>query len=138
MTTVGHDAAWPEAPSDSPTRDAPPEMRPPPRSRTPTIADKYVDLLRPLNSQQRHAMILRLTFGFYEGWQPSRNEMADLVAVELGTLSTEDAQRRQQQRNLRVASDRGHVRHQEPPGRPQVRGDSMGGSLVSGTVVPDP
>ena len=55
-------------------------------------------------------MILRLTFGFYEGWQPSRNEMADLVAVELGTLSTEDAERRQQQHNLRAANDRGHVR----------------------------
>jgi len=57
--------------------------------------------LRPLNSQQRRAMILRLTFGFYEGWRPSRNEMADLVAVELGTLSTEEALRRQHQRNLR-------------------------------------
>ena len=104
MTIVG-----PEAPSDSPSRDAPPEMPPPP-SRTPTIADKYVDLLRPLNTQQRRAMILRLTFGFYDGWHPSRNEMADLVAVELGTLSTEEAQRRQQQRNLRTASDPGHVR----------------------------
>jgi len=85
-------------------------MPPPPPSRTPTIADKYVDLLRPLNTQQRRAMILRLTFGFYDGWHPSRIEMADLVAVELGTLSTEEAQRRQQQRNLRAASDRGHVR----------------------------
>ena len=107
MMTAGHDAAWPEAPSESPLPDAPPEKS---RSPTPTIADKYADLLRPLNSQQRRAMILRLTFGFYEGWQPSRNEMADLVAVELGTLTTEEALRRQQHRNLRAASDRGHLR----------------------------
>jgi hypothetical protein len=43
-------------------------------------------------------MILRLTYGYYEGWRPSRIEMADLVAVELGTLSAEDALRRQQHR----------------------------------------
>jgi hypothetical protein len=85
-------------------------MPPPTPSQTPTIADKYVDLLRPLNTQQRRAMVLRLTFGFYEGWQPSRNEMADLVAVELGTLSAEEAHWRQQQRNLRADHDRGHVR----------------------------
>ena len=46
-------------------------------------------------------MILRLTYGFYEGWRPSRQEMADLVAVELGILSTEEALRRQHHRNLR-------------------------------------
>ena len=51
-------------------------------------------------------MILRLTYGFYEGWRPSRNEMADLVAVELGTLSAEDALRRQQRR-LRDVADHG-------------------------------
>ena len=92
------DTGGPGAPTDSPLPDVPPERSP---SRTPTIADNYADLLRPLNSQQRRAMILRLTFGFYEGWRPSRNEMADLVAVELGTLSTEEALRRQHQRNLR-------------------------------------
>ena len=92
------DTGGPGAQSDSPLPDVPPERSP---SRTPTIADNYADLLRPLNNQQRRAMILRLTFGFYEGWRPSRNEMADLVAVELGTLSTEEALRRQHQRNLR-------------------------------------
>jgi hypothetical protein len=39
-------------------------------------------MLQPLNPQQRRAMIVRLTYGFYEGWRPSRIEMADLVAVE--------------------------------------------------------
>ncbi len=96
--TVEPDAAGPAAAPDSPmTR--PPEQR---LSRTPTIADYYADLLRPLDNQQRRAIILRLTYGFYEGWRPSRQEMADLVAVELGTLSIEEAVRRQDQRNLRA------------------------------------
>jgi hypothetical protein len=96
--TEGPNATGPGAPADSPAPDAPPERSP---TRTPTIADNYADLLRPLNNQQRRAMILRLTFGYYDGWRPSRREMADLVAIELGTLSTEEAMRRQQQRNLR-------------------------------------
>ncbi len=92
--TVEPDAAGQAAAPDSPmTRPA--EQR---LSRTPTIADNYADLLRPLDNQQRRAIILRLTYGFYEGWRPSRQEMADLVAVELGTLSIEEAVRRQDQR----------------------------------------
>jgi len=92
--TVEPDAAGPAAAPDSPTT-RPAEQR---LSRTPTIADNYADLLRPLDNQQRRAIILRLTYGFYEGWRPSRQEMADLVAVELGTLSIEEAVRRQDQR----------------------------------------
>jgi len=89
----------------------------PPVARTPTIADEYADLLRPLNNRQRRAMILRLTFGFYDGWQPSRAEMADLVAVELGKLSTDEASRRQRQRAFSANFDRGHWA-QPQPGRP--------------------
>ena len=74
-----------------------------PSSRTPTIADEYADLLRPLNNRQRRAMILRLTFGFYDDWRPTRAEMADLVAVELGTLSADEASRRQRQRTVKTA-----------------------------------
>lgn len=97
--TVEPDAARPAAASGFAMARRPPEQG---VSRTPTIADNYADLLQPLNNQQRRAMILRLTYGFYEGWRPSRNEMADLVALELGTLSAEDAVRRQHQRNLRA------------------------------------
>ena len=77
-----------------------PDVPPSPLSRTPTIADEYADLLRPLNNRQRRAMILRLTFGFYDGWRTCRAEMADLVAVELGTLGADEASRRQRHRNL--------------------------------------
>lgn len=101
--TVGRDADRPEPPSASTLHRAPTDQS---LFRTPTIADNYADLLRPLNNQQRRAIILRLTFGFYDGWRPSRSEMADLVAVELGTLSTEEAQRRHRRRTLHEARDR--------------------------------
>ena len=96
--TVAPGAGRPDAASDSPWLGGRPNRGH--HGRRP-IADKYADLLRPLNNQQRRAMILRLTYGFYEGWRPSRQEMADLVAVELGILSTEEALRRQHHRNLR-------------------------------------
>ena len=66
--------------------------------RTPTIADHYADLLGVLSERQRRAITLRLTTGFYEGWHPSRSEIADLVAVELGLITVEESIERQRQR----------------------------------------
>ena len=69
QTTLETDAGRPAATLDSgsggPTDQA--------LSPTPTIADNYADLLRPLNNQQRRAMILRLTYGFYEGCDPAES-----------------------------------------------------------------
>jgi hypothetical protein len=50
---------------------------------TPSIADFYADLLQPLNDRQRKGLIARLSVGYFEGWRPSRQEMAELVALEL-------------------------------------------------------
>ena len=68
------------------------------RQRTPTIADRYADLLSTLSERQRRSIVLRLTVGFYEGWNPSRGEIADLVAEQLGWLTPEEALQRQRQR----------------------------------------
>ena len=78
--TVEPQTAGPAAASGFAVARHPPEQG---LTRTPTIADQYADLLQPLNPQQRRAMILRLTHGYYEGFQPSRAEMADLVAAVL-------------------------------------------------------
>jgi len=51
--------------------------------RTPSIADFYADLLLPLNDRQRKGLIARLSVGYFEGWRPTRPEMAQLVAAEL-------------------------------------------------------
>jgi hypothetical protein len=50
----------------------------------PNIADDYDDLLGMLSRRKRLGMIAWLSVGFYDGWRPSRSEVADLVAVELG------------------------------------------------------
>ena len=43
-------------------------------------------------------MIAWLSVGFYEGWRPKRAEVADLIAVELGALTVEEADERVRQR----------------------------------------
>ena len=50
---------------------------------TPSIADRFEDLLAPLSARRRRGLIARLSVGYYEGWRPSRAEVAELVAQEL-------------------------------------------------------
>jgi len=50
---------------------------------TPSIADRFADLLEPLSERRRRGLIARLSVGYYEGWRPSRAEVAELVAQEL-------------------------------------------------------
>jgi hypothetical protein len=50
---------------------------------TPSIADRFADLLAPLSSRRRQGLIARLSVGYYEGWRPGRAEVAELVAQEL-------------------------------------------------------
>jgi hypothetical protein len=53
------------------------------RSTPPNIADRFADLLAPLSTRRRRGLIARLSVGYYEGWRPSRAEVAELVAQEL-------------------------------------------------------
>ena len=50
---------------------------------TPSIADRFADLLAPLSVRRRRGLIARLSVGYYEGWRPTRAEVAELVAQEL-------------------------------------------------------
>jgi hypothetical protein len=50
---------------------------------TPNIADRFADLLAPLSGRRRRGLIARLSVGYYEGWRPTRAEVAELVAQEL-------------------------------------------------------
>jgi hypothetical protein len=52
-------------------------------SATPNLADRFADLLAPLSPRRRRGLIARLSQGYYEGWRPSRAEVAALVAQEL-------------------------------------------------------
>ncbi len=72
--------------------------RSPQSMRRPGIADRFTDLLRPLSEAQRRGLIARLSVGYYEGWRPTRAEIADLVALELGILTVDECLQRERQR----------------------------------------
>ena len=57
-------------------------------SRSPNIADRYAVVLRTLGSRQRQGVIAALSVGFYDGWRPTREELAAYVAVEFGVTVT--------------------------------------------------
>lgn len=69
------------------------------RPRTPSIVDGVEDLLALLDPRKRNGLIAWLSVRYYDGWRPGRQEIADLVAVELGVLTVDDyAQRKRQRR----------------------------------------
>jgi len=65
----------------------------------PSIADRYADLLGLLGHRERQGLIVRLTVGYYDGWRPSRSEVADLVAEKLKIMTIEKFLDRQLMRN---------------------------------------
>ena len=68
------------------------------RHARPNIADEFADLLALMDDVKRRGMISRLAVGFYDGWRPGRDEMADLVAIELGALTIDEGIQRQRRR----------------------------------------
>lgn len=46
------------------------------------LIGRYGDLLSPLSPRQRNGLIARLSVGYFEGWRPSRREVAEVVAEE--------------------------------------------------------
>jgi hypothetical protein len=91
-----------ESLSDGVTAPAKSKTSPPPPTadrRRPTIADQYSDLLGLLSTRQRRAIVVRLSVGYYDGWRPSRSEIADLVAVELNLMTADECLQRQRLRN---------------------------------------
>ena len=57
-------------------------------SRSPNIADRYALVLRTLSPRQRQGVIAALSVGFYDGWRPTRAELAAYVAAEFGVTVT--------------------------------------------------
>lgn len=51
------------------------------------IADPFVDLLEPLDDGARRGLVHRLAVGYYEGWRPTRAEVALLVDLESGRIT---------------------------------------------------
>ena len=50
--------------------------------RRPSIADAYQDLLAPLEEAHRRSLIVQLAQGYYEGWRPTRRQLAAVIAED--------------------------------------------------------
>ena len=57
-------------------------------SRSSNIADRYAVVLQTLCPRQRQGVIAALSVGFYDGWRPTREELAAHVAAEFGVTVT--------------------------------------------------
>ena len=60
----------------------------PKESRPPNIADRYAVVLQSLSPRQRQGVVAALSVGFYDGWRPTREELAAYVAVKFGVTVT--------------------------------------------------
>lgn len=56
-------------------------------STTPNVSDPFCDLLIELDERLRRGLERRLAVGYYEGWQPTRAEIASMIAVENGQIT---------------------------------------------------
>ena len=63
-------------------------------SRSANIADRYAVVLQPLSPRQRQGVIATLSVGFYDGWRPTREELATYVAAKFGVTATAAPDRR--------------------------------------------
>lgn len=64
------------------------------------ITDRYESVLRLLPPSRRRSYLLRLTHGFCEGWRPSRSELTDEIAADLGLISWTEVDARRRRRRL--------------------------------------
>jgi hypothetical protein len=72
------------------------------RAEPSNIADHYRDLLALVSKRKRLGIIAQLSVGFYEGWRPSRAEVADLIALDLGLMTVDEAHERVRKRRQHV------------------------------------
>lgn len=63
-----------------------------------TVTTAFDDLLNLLPPPRRRGMVSWLAARYYNGYQPGRPEIADLVALELGALTVDQTIVRQQER----------------------------------------
>ncbi len=72
-------------------------------------AQRWPELFAPLDDDQKRGVSQALANGRLEGWQPTRDEVADLIARERGLLSFEQYKQRVLDRAL-VRADAAVVR----------------------------
>lgn len=70
------------------------------------VEQRWPELFAPLDRQQRWAVSQSVAIGWHEGWEPNREDVANLVDNARGVIDDEYL-RRARERARRVASDPG-------------------------------
>ena len=61
------------------------------------------ELFDQLDADQRRAVVRSLAAGWHEGWEPNREDVADLIDYTRGALTFEDYQARSADKAARIA-----------------------------------
>lgn len=57
---------------------------------TSSYTERFPDLFDGLTDEQRRGITQTLANGHLEGWEPTREEISDLIDVDLGRISDEE------------------------------------------------
>lgn len=71
------------------------------------IETRWPDLFEPLTRAQRRNVVQTLASQWYEGWEPAREDVADLAAYVSGGMSDAEYEERAAARARRRAAERG-------------------------------
>lgn len=70
------------------------------------VAERWPELFEPLTPEQRKGITRALAAGRHEGWQPNREDVADLADYARGAITFEEYQTRSLDKsNLIVAAN---------------------------------
>lgn len=63
----------------------------------------WPELFAPLDDAQRTAVLRSLAAGWHEGWEPNREDVADLADYARGVMTFEEYQKRSAAKAARIA-----------------------------------
>lgn len=67
------------------------------------VETRWPELFTQLDAEQRRAVVRSLAAGWHEGWEPNREDVADLIDYTRGALTFDEYQARSAEKAARIA-----------------------------------
>ncbi len=67
------------------------------------VEARWPELFAQLDAEQRRAVVQSLAAGWHEGWEPNREDVADLIDYARGALTFDEYQARSAEKAARIA-----------------------------------